>query len=34
MASSVGLNWSLNTGGMISKITKGMDLIKNKQQLY
>ena len=25
MASSVGLNWSLNAGGMISKITKGMD---------
>jgi hypothetical protein len=25
MASSVGLNWSLNAGGMISKMTKGMD---------
>ncbi|WP_405567956.1 hypothetical protein [Polaribacter sp. Asnod6-C07] len=25
MASSVGLNWSLNAGGMISKLTKGMD---------
>jgi hypothetical protein len=25
MASNVGLNWSLNAGGMISKMTKGMD---------
>ncbi|MDO6812240.1 hypothetical protein [Tenacibaculum soleae] len=25
MASSVGMNWSLNAGGMISKVTKGID---------
>lgn len=30
MASSVGLNWSLNAGGMISKITRGMDDFYNE----
>lgn len=29
MASNVGLNWSLNAGGVISKITKGIDDFKS-----